>query len=387
MAVTTPGCKERESIFGRITDLIYQQVFIGTCTSMDMLQGIMVFISWTTYSKKPFLNFYCHVVMGIVCDMGINKAVPKDLSTMQAFKYAVGWRQNNVPTRTLDERRAVLGCFLISSGVALAMSRIDALRWNPYMDECLAVLTDTKECPEDEILVNLVRIQLVMDKVYHARRDGEDQFQARIYIKSFEGQLDAIRKQIPLHLQRDELVIHDWAIQTPIYPYSPELQRLESLYTALQATKNWLDVWLSFSPDFYQGLPFTLFFQFARNIVSLYRLSTLEDPGWDRNMVRSTANILDIIERIIYNMKKCANMVAEANPALREFDKGIFDKGMKMMASIKLGWEPKLMEIWYPSLPPSGLNGDEFVAPATDLSNMIPFGLDDVWMMEVFGSL
>lgn len=69
----------------------------------------------TTYSKRPFLNFYVHVVMGIVCDLGINKAPPKDLSTMQAFKSATGDQEHNSPTRTLEERRIVLGVFLMTS--------------------------------------------------------------------------------------------------------------------------------------------------------------------------------------------------------------------------------------------------------------------------------
>jgi hypothetical protein len=55
------------------------------------------------------------MVMGIICDMGINKAIPKDLSTLQAFKCAVGWQPQANTTRTLEERRAVLGCFLITS--------------------------------------------------------------------------------------------------------------------------------------------------------------------------------------------------------------------------------------------------------------------------------
>ncbi|KAJ5713761.1 uncharacterized protein N7483_010942 [Penicillium malachiteum] len=396
MAVSTPGYNQREKLFSKITELVFHEIFIEVAPSIDILQGIMTFISWTTYSKRPFLNFYVHVVMGIVCDMGINKALPKDLSTMQAFKSATGYRQQNSTTRTLEERRAALGCFLITSSVALSMSRIDALRWNPHMEESLTVLSEAKECPEDEILVTLVKIQLIMDKVYHSRRDGEDQTVSRIYVKSFQSQLDSIRKQIPQHLLQEdtvmmylenaELVIHEWAIQTPALPHSPELQRLESLCAALHATKRWLDIWLSIPPELYYGLPFTMFFQFSRALMSLFKLSTLEDPSWDRNVVRNTANVLEILDQIHFNMNKTAEMVVAAN----DQDLSIFEKGVKMITSIKQGWEPKLMEVWYPSLPPSGLSGtgDEFVPPAPDLSNLMSLnGLDDAWMMEIFGSM
>lgn len=69
------------------------------------------------------------------------------------------------------------------------------------MEESLTVLLEAKECPEDELLVHLVKIQLVIDKVYHARRDGEDQSLARFYVESNQAQLSSIRNQIPPHLK------------------------------------------------------------------------------------------------------------------------------------------------------------------------------------------
>ena len=141
---------------------------------------------------------------------------------MQAFKCAIGWKQPDLTTRSLEERRAVLGCFLITSwyvnhselkgmydgtnklisSVALTMFRIDALRWTPHMEESLQILTDAKECPEDELLVTLVRIQLVMDKVHHHRRDSDGQLPSLMYTKSFQAQLEAVRNQIPQSLKQ-----------------------------------------------------------------------------------------------------------------------------------------------------------------------------------------
>ncbi|KAJ6102163.1 hypothetical protein N7486_004590 [Penicillium sp. IBT 16267x] len=395
MAVTTPGESKRNLLFNKVTDLIHQEVIVGISPNMDILLGIMTFILWNTFSKRPFLNFYAHMIMGIICDMGINKAVPKDLSTLQAFKCAVGWQPQISTTRTLEERRAVLGCFLISSSVALNLNRIDALRWSPHMEESLTVLTESNECPEDEVLVHLVKIQLVADRVYQARRDGDDQLISRFYIKSFQAQLDVVRKQIPAHLQQNEiilgyvfnaeLVIHEWAIQAPVDPQSPELYRLESLCAALHATKNWLDVWLSVSPFLYQAIPFTSFFQFSRAIVSLFRLSTLDDPGWDKTMVRNTANVLDYLDRTGYSMKRCIETTMSSDDP----DWCVLEKGIRIVQSVKQGWEPKLMEVWYPTLPSSDLNGDEFVPPAPDIA-MLPInglGLDDAWMMQIFGSM
>lgn len=71
------------------------------------------------------------------------------------------------------------------------------------MDESLSVLMEAKESPEDELLVILVKIQLVMERTYHLRRDGEPQSPSEFYIKGFQSQLDLVKSQIPQHLQED----------------------------------------------------------------------------------------------------------------------------------------------------------------------------------------
>ncbi|KAJ5246134.1 hypothetical protein N7468_001117 [Penicillium chermesinum] len=367
MAVSYPGYhSKRDVLVSKITELIHTELMVEVAPSMDMLLGIITAITWVTYSKRPFLNFYCHMLMGIACDLGINKAISKDQSIMQQFKSAVGMRYPHSTVRTLEERRAALGVFLITSSTALCLGRIDALRWTSHMEESLTVLLKAKECPEDELLVYLVKIQLVMDKVYHARRDGEDQSLARFYITSSQAQLNSVRSQIPphlintipiiLHLNSAELIIHETAMQAPSIPNSPQLNRLESLYTCLQADKAWMDCWLSIPPATYQGIPFNIFFQFSRALVSLYKLSTLDDPAWDKQMVRNTINVLDVLDRNAFNMKRCAEMIdIDLDP-----DWSIFEKGCRMIASIKQSWEPKLMEVWYPTIPPKGLTAVSF---------------------------
>lgn len=46
MAVMTPGNIQREALFGKITGLIQQKLLVEVSTNMDMLLGLMTFISW-----------------------------------------------------------------------------------------------------------------------------------------------------------------------------------------------------------------------------------------------------------------------------------------------------------------------------------------------------
>jgi hypothetical protein len=73
------------------------------------------------------------------------------------------------------------------------------------MEESLSVLMEAKECPEDELLVTLVKIQLIMDKIHHMRRDGENKSHSLLYTKAFQSQLESVKSQIPQRLQQDSM--------------------------------------------------------------------------------------------------------------------------------------------------------------------------------------
>jgi hypothetical protein len=56
-------------------------------------------------------------------------------------------------------------CALIDFRISSFLRKIDALRWTPHLDECLQILDESKECLNDEILVQQVRLQLIVEKM------------------------------------------------------------------------------------------------------------------------------------------------------------------------------------------------------------------------------
>jgi hypothetical protein len=189
-----------------------------------------------------------------------------------------------------------------------------------------------------------------------------------------------------MYLSNAELTINEISIVLPAVPNAPDLKRLDSLYISLNATKSWLDLWLSIPPKNYIVISFVMFFQFTRTIVNLYRLSTLEDPAWDRTMVRNTANLISYLESIEANLKEGADHIATAGGT----DMNILEKGLRMVQGLKRGWEPKLNEIWYDApMNQSILQADMGVGPPNGLiPESLQFnGFDDSWMMEILGSL
>lgn len=46
MAVLTPAIDRRELVFAQITNIIHQKILVEVAPNMDMLLGLMVFITW-----------------------------------------------------------------------------------------------------------------------------------------------------------------------------------------------------------------------------------------------------------------------------------------------------------------------------------------------------
>ncbi|KAG0159271.1 hypothetical protein PDIDSM_6793 [Penicillium digitatum] len=332
--------------------------------------------------------------MAVVAELGINQSGQNDSSAMLSFKVAIGMKQAPPAPRTLEERRAVLGCFLISSGVAVAISRIDAMRWTPHMEESLSILNEAKECPQDELLITIVKIHLVLERVYQLRRDGEAFISLAFYLDSFKNQLNTVKSQIPLHLQHHrvvlmylynaEIIIHELSVGTPAIAHLPDPHRLDGLYTSLRATKGWLDLWLELEGGEYLQLSCLIFFQFTRAVVSLYRLTILEDPAWSRSMVRDTANILEYLNKNEAVLRRCPEYITFDHS--REMN--ILEKGLRLIQGMRMNWEPKLMEMWRPNMPANNAMDSGMIQSDGVVPDVVPLDeIDEAWMMDFLGSL
>lgn len=181
------------------------------------------------FSTPLNLSRFTQLAISLVYDLRLNKPAPNDLYMISAIDAgSCDATLHAPPTRTLDERRAVLACFVLSSksvqltncsilqtdrhSVSLYFGKIDALRWTTYMNECLQILTDSKECSGDTVLVIQVRLQLLTDRVAQAISDVNYGWQSSriggppsLFLKMLHSDLDGIKRSIPLELQNNSL--------------------------------------------------------------------------------------------------------------------------------------------------------------------------------------
>ncbi|KAE8414603.1 hypothetical protein BDV36DRAFT_298834 [Aspergillus pseudocaelatus] len=256
------------------------------------------------------------------------------------------------------------------------------------MEESLEILANTKECPGDELLVWLVRIQLVVDKSYHLCRDGDNSHTSPLVTDFLQSQLESVRRQMPSHLKNNnvlcmylsnaELAIHEALIKAPIPTNGPDPHGVKSLHTSLLAAKSWLEVWLCVPPEHYLGVSFTILPMFCRALVDLFMLSTLNDPTWDRKAVQDSVNLFHYLDLLQTNFKRSADHRAQ------EAEADIFAKGVNMISTIKERWGPSLIVAQqYP--PATEVANPTLQATLYSPGDLKLDGMDDAWMMELFG--
>ncbi|PLB46509.1 hypothetical protein P170DRAFT_457119 [Aspergillus steynii IBT 23096] len=303
----------------RLRREISNAVLVELEKSLDLLQAILAYLAWITYESFPMkssLCMYCQLACGLIIELGLTTAPPGEtgLATFTQICAGQGQLQHLRPrlseTRTMNERRAVLSFFVLSSMISQYLGRMDPLRWTPHLTDCLDVLSTNSETPNDAVLVQLTRARLLAGKMsdgpWNDTMLSEDRFPrapSSFYLSALQTHLERTRAEIPTDLQNNKpILFHIYHTEVSLYDpilFKPttaddDLKRLDYLYACLFAVRRFFHLVLSIPCTDFASFPLTHIIQIAHCFISLFRLSTLDFPGWDKPNVRRTADIISI---------------------------------------------------------------------------------------------
>jgi len=123
-----------------------------------------------------------------------------------------------------------------------------------------------------------------------------------------------------------------------------DIPRLQALHDCLQAIKRNIETVLSFEPVQFVGFPFAFMCHMSHSMQTLYRLSVLEEPDWDRAAVRRDIDIIAVINRLADKMSKVAEAAGLiGDPAAPCGD--IFTKGSMTLRATATIWSSSLPQI------------------------------------------
>ncbi|KAF5678071.1 transcription factor [Fusarium heterosporum] len=349
MNMTSMSVEQQMKMKDRVRQEMATRIIINHERSLDCLQGLICYVSWastTSSPGKPFIITFCQMAVLLAYDLGLTKAPVEEQYFTVCFKM---WGGRPPPTRirTQEERRAVVSLWFLTSVMSSFVGKMDPLQWTPHMSDCLEALERDKLYPSDELLATFVRYQLVADEAQKLLvRDvmGETSpAPTYVFRNSLLGKLQAVRNGSPLHM-----------------PVTPILQA-HSLATEIQI-----------------------------NSIALYRLTTSEDPAWDKDLVRNTADLLVLLDQVV-------DFLMQMNSAYKikvnEGEETVFVAGARIIRNIRNAWEPTLSRHLGGASSLSTNQGavqpistQQSAQPTMDMTNvnMMDFG-DVTWMSDVFG--
>lgn len=139
-----------------------------------------------------------------------------------------------------------------------------------------------------------------------------------------------------------ELIIHA-SPSSVVSGNNPDVTRIDLLYNCLHAVKGWFDEFFTFPIADYAGITFNVFCGLAIGFQTLYRLSVLDTPGWDRAAVRSTANLLDLLDRCADNIAQVPVVIGMDGAGLEEEDN--FTRAAKLVRNQRLSCAQALEQV------------------------------------------
>ncbi|KKA16886.1 hypothetical protein T310_9500 [Rasamsonia emersonii CBS 393.64] len=260
------------------------------------------------------------LAIALVADLGLNRPLP--INKYKAVpdvmrKVLQGSKVFETLRGTLEERRTFLGCFYLSSLFSSHLRGLEPLPYTPYVEECCQALVDAKQYPDDNYLVQLVRIQRVVNIIRQHVLD--DQYKLRapfgMHIASIQSELNSVKQSwgdvrnrnlLLMHYHSAEMFLHEFAIyDTPsrsgVLSDNDPFQRVESLYACLEAAAALVEAFFTIQPEEYIHLSMTPWLQVGHMMIIIRKLLFLDVPGWDLKYVRSKLDVPGMLDRIIKN--------------------------------------------------------------------------------------
>ncbi|PYH46320.1 Zn(II)2Cys6 transcription factor [Aspergillus saccharolyticus JOP 1030-1] len=412
MAVVSRSSAQTRPLFDRIKHIVSQKlVHEYSCRDLDILQGLLIYLGWSNQQvyNRANVHVFTQLANSIVYEMGLFNPEAKGKHTLLCVHTEAHEDRAAPPSQVMEQRRAVLGCFLLTSIIATFLQQSDSLRWTSYMDECLRLLEEQQESINDEMLVQQVRLQLVNDKLnlggFFGGSKGSMRPSPAVYIRPMQAQLQTQLQGIMSRVRPNSqgyieiLLLHHYNTSLSLYESAltkgtiasitnVSYEHLDYLYGCLEATKSWFDVFLSIPAAEYIGFPFAIFSQMVQNLVTLYQLSTLDSSVWDTTNVRQTADIIQIMNMVISNMGQVASLNGfEGDPG-----GDVFSNIAKMYQGVRVGWETKLIP--NPLGPHAAtsipsLSANTLSAPPDALSALDTFPLleDNDWLADMLSTM
>ncbi|KAI9729358.1 MAG: hypothetical protein M1834_006881 [Cirrosporium novae-zelandiae] len=389
-----------------------------------LLKAIIMVASYQDPAKQTALGKgIMEYLIALLVDLRLNKppgGIERYKMMIETMRAAYGDATASEP-HTLEERRALLGCFYLTSMVSATIRKLDALRFTSYMDEGCRTLLEAGEYPSDTYLTHLVNLQKTVERIsespLHSEADSSSNRKPPVgmYVKGVQEEMTRFKDSLPPELQQsreylpkptlEECLLIVVLALVLLYYYSAQIRlyevgvydspkhiyygnypfgHLEILYSCIMAVKDLLDTYYSIPPASYFGFPFYTWLQLGHALIVLSRLSLFQCDGWDLRHIKTIVDFSEAIDRVATQFEE-AREFYRVNELSGESE-DILSKFSRKLRRVKGWFEAKLATELGPEIPPQPQS--LVTPPATEelIDESLFEQLDSSFWDEIMGS-
>ncbi|PWY85783.1 hypothetical protein BO94DRAFT_97472 [Aspergillus sclerotioniger CBS 115572] len=378
MTVASTRTTQQRGLSMQVRERFGREAYVEGTRNIDFLLAVLVYVTWDHHYSfdKPIFTGLLQLAIAILYDLGLDKPPSQDPGLLLSYDLKGTSRPSHCSRLpSMKERRALLGCFLVSFTSNLSGNG-EPLQWTPYFDECLRVVEEQNESEHDGLLVQLVKLRLITAKVmdpWTGPTDSNIMPSASFYLQSLQSQLRDFRSRLPseladnktlqMELLNTEMMIYEVGFSAPqIFPPQSN-QQFECLFACLQTIKSWTETVLTFRPAEYVGFTCLICSNMGRSLVNLYRLTTCDYPVWDRKLVQESVDVSWVLETAAQRFSQVKDAAGLDPEGSQDLD--FFMIMAAKMEAMKLSWDtvivPTTADSWSPSADDLEMFSNEFL--------------------------
>jgi hypothetical protein len=119
-AICSKNLGRQAALVLEVKNILGTEMLLEGSRNLDLFLGILVFAGWchVYICNGPIISTIIHLAMSLASDLGLTKPLPTESSTVMLNYTAQGCPKpitGMIPTRTMEERRAVIGLYVVSS--------------------------------------------------------------------------------------------------------------------------------------------------------------------------------------------------------------------------------------------------------------------------------
>ncbi|MCJ1281331.1 hypothetical protein MMC26_000650 [Xylographa opegraphella] len=376
VAASFRSLSQQRQLAGKLLEYLSLHIVLQGEKSLDLLQGLLILASWH--------NFVLSAINGIQSISAVSRQLAN------------------------EERRALLGCFYVTSVISACFRKSDAVRYTSYTEDCAQVLLGAGEHQSDIGLVAQVRLQHIIEGIgqslpFDESRDPKSPTPPiGLCIKSFLAELQSVQSTLLNLCGSTSLSLHYHIVEIHLYEIGLSethnaaygahvLSRLEIIYACLTALKSFFEVYNAIPTHNYYSLPLFEWTQFAYAVIVLSKLTFLQEDFWDTPFTQQTLDLLEILNQAAVRFEQAEKTVTVDGMPIEE--NGLFSRWARKIRWVKAWYETKLpsgarlMNGSTPAMQPTGMLVREDDALLVDelLAGGLLQDMDDATWQQLMG--